>query len=176
MFEKVPLARNLCEDVSIITISNNPPRVSSKRPVRITFVPKFAPLIITLPGPIPYSSDKVVPWNYGADVYYHGVKQDLLAIKNKVAEDTDPDIDNIVETSKTIRSGRVFSPEISLKTVDTPLIIHAAILVCTPITTPTIISIIIPATESAETRGKEVLVEPVWMKAHKEVTPEASKK
>ena len=47
-------------------------------------------------GPIPYSSDKVVPWNYGADVYYHGVKQDLLAIKDEVAKGTDPDVDNIV--------------------------------------------------------------------------------
>ena len=69
MFEKTPPARSLCEDISIITISENPPRVSSKRPVRITSVPKVAPLIITFPGPIPYSSDKFVPWNYGADVY-----------------------------------------------------------------------------------------------------------
>ena len=58
--EKFHLIRSFCEDVSIITIFNNPPRVSTKRPVRITSVPKFTPLIITLPGPIPYSSNKVV--------------------------------------------------------------------------------------------------------------------
>ena len=52
------------------------------------------------------------------------------------------------------------------------MIIHAATPTSTPISTPTII----PATESVETRGKEVLVEPVRMKAHPEVIPEASKK
>ena len=79
LFEKIPSMKSLCEDercedVSIITIYDNTPRVSSGRPVRITSTPKVAPLIITFPGPIPYSSDKAVPWNYGADVYYHGVK------------------------------------------------------------------------------------------------------
>ena len=73
LFEKVPSAKSLCEDVSIITISNNPAKISSKGPVRITTTPKIAPLIITSPEPIPYSSDKVVPWNYAAGVYYHGV-------------------------------------------------------------------------------------------------------
>ena len=87
LFEKTPTMKGLCEDarcedVSFVTISNNPPRVSSKGPVRITPTPKLAPLIITSPGPIPYSPDKDVPWNYGANVYYHGVKQDLLVIKN----------------------------------------------------------------------------------------------
>ena len=61
LFEKVPLTRNSYEDVSIITISDNPPRVSPKRPVRITSVPKYATLIMTMSRPIPYSSDKVVP-------------------------------------------------------------------------------------------------------------------
>ena len=61
LFEKIPLARNLCKDVSIITISDNPPRVSTKRPFKIKFVPKFSPLIITMPGPIPYSLDNAVP-------------------------------------------------------------------------------------------------------------------
>ena len=66
-----------------------------------------------MPGPIPYSSDKAVPWNYGADVYYHGVKKDPLAAEDQVSENIDPDIGNIVGTSKIIRSGRVFSLEIS---------------------------------------------------------------
>ena len=40
MFEKTPVTSVPCEDVSIITISANPPKVSSKRPVRITSFPK----------------------------------------------------------------------------------------------------------------------------------------
>ena len=173
LFKKVPLARNSCEDVSIITIFDNPPRVSTKRPVRITYVPKFSPLIITMSGPIPYSSDKVVPWNYGAGVYYHGVKQDLLAIEDKVAEGTDPDVDNIVRTSKITRSGSVFSPEISPKTIATPVIILATDPVSIPIDTLVDSPTIIPATE---TRGKEVLFEHVETKAHPEVIPEAYRK
>src|ERR1044072_2786414 len=47
--------------------------------IRISYVdpvPRVAPLIITSPRPVPYSSEKAIPWNYGAEVYYHGVKQD----------------------------------------------------------------------------------------------------
>ena len=61
LFEKTPVLTISCKDISIITISANPPRVSTKRPVRITFVPKVTPLIIIMPGPISYSSDKTIP-------------------------------------------------------------------------------------------------------------------
>ena len=84
--------------------------------MKTTEEPRVSPLIITAPGPISYSSDKVIPWNYGADVYYHGVKQEPLT-----AEVTNPDVGNIVGTSKVTRSGRVFSPEISPKVVTTPI-------------------------------------------------------
>ena len=76
-----------------------------------------------MPRPISYSSDKVIPWSYGADVYYYSVKQDQLIVTNEVARDIDPDIGNINGTSKITRSGRVFSPEISPKTVATHVII-----------------------------------------------------
>ena len=152
-----------CEDVSNITISNNPTRVSSKGPIRITDSPKISPLIITSPGPIPYSSDKVVPWNYGVGVYYHGIKQDLLAIKNEFTEYIDPNIDNIVGTSKVTRSGRIFSPEISPKVVATPFVIPANTHVVTHVATP----VVVPPTESAETQGKEVLVKPAHTEAPK---------
>ena len=76
LFEKTLVPTISYNDVSIVTISANPSRVSTKRPVRITSVPKVAPLIITMPGPITYSSDKTVPWNYRGNVYYHEVKQD----------------------------------------------------------------------------------------------------
>ena len=74
LFEKTMNLLVPIQDVAIITISANPSKASSRKPVRITFVSRVAPLIITVPGPIPYTSDKVVPWHYGADVYYHGVK------------------------------------------------------------------------------------------------------
>ena len=61
LFEKTPVPTVSYEDVAIITISANPPRAPAKRPVRITSIPKVTPLIITMPGPIPYSSEKAVP-------------------------------------------------------------------------------------------------------------------
>ena len=99
------------EEVAIITIFDNSSKVSSRNPVRITSVPRIAPLIITVLGFIPYTSDKVVPWHYGADVYYHGVKKDLSA------EEADTDVSNIVGPAKVTRSGRLFSPDIAPPTV-----------------------------------------------------------
>src|ERR1051325_2837869 len=63
-------------------------------------VHRVAPLIITSSRPVPYSSDKAIPWNYGADVYYHGVKQDPLTIEDLTVEATILDIDNITGSSK----------------------------------------------------------------------------
>ena len=77
LFEKTMIPLVPIEDVAIITISTNPSKASLRNPVRITPVPRLAPLIITIPGPIPYTSDKAVPWHYGDDVYYHGIKQDF---------------------------------------------------------------------------------------------------
>ena len=70
-----------------------------------------------------------------------------MAIKN---EDTDPNINNIVGTNKITRNGRIFSPEISPKNIATTLVTHVA--------TPTITPVVIPATELAKNRGKEILV------------------
>ena len=87
--------------------------------MKIKVEPRVAPLIITTPVPIPYSSDKVVPWNFGADVYYHGVKQEPLTVEGGNTEVTDPNVDNVSGTSKATRSGRFFSLKISSKTVAT---------------------------------------------------------
>ncbi|XP_058771946.1 uncharacterized protein LOC131645720 [Vicia villosa] len=118
MFEKVPSVEKLCEDLAqnlkiedVSVISKTPIRIPTKAPIRITAEPKVAPLIITKPGPIPYSSDKAVPWSYGNDVYIHGVKQE--ALNDEPVKVPSPDVDNIVGTSKVTRSGRIFSPEIS---------------------------------------------------------------
>ena len=56
------------------------------------------------------------------------------------------------------------------------MIIPAASLVNIPIVTPIVSPVVILSTESAETRGKEVLVDPVQTKAHSESIPEASKR
>ena len=113
LFEKTSIPTIYYNDVSIVTISDNFSRVSTKRPVRITSVPKVALLMITMPGPIPYSSDKTVPWNYGGDVYYYDIKQDWPAYEDSSFEKVDSDISNIAGTSKITRSGRIFSPEIA---------------------------------------------------------------
>ena len=121
--------------------------------MKIKAEPRVAPLIITTLGQIPYSSDKVVPWNYGVDVHYHGIKEEPLTFEGVNTEVIDPNIDNISRTSKVTRSGRVFSPEISLKTIDTPI--------CVTSTKP------IP-----ETRNKGQMNEPAQTEESKEVTAE----
>ena len=82
LFERNPSVKSLTkvvpqevEDISIIIISNKPIGITSKGPIRISNEPKIAPLIITTPGPVPYSSNKAMPWNYGAEVYYHCIIQ-----------------------------------------------------------------------------------------------------
>ena len=78
LFEKIPTIKSLtnkAEDLSIITISNKPFRIPSKDPIRISNGP-------TIAEPIPYFSNKAIPWNYGAEVYYHGIKQDSWINEN----------------------------------------------------------------------------------------------
>ena len=62
LFEKIDVP---AEEVSIFTIFNKPPKAPSKKPVKIMSTQKIAPIIITVPGPLPYTSDKVVPWQIG---------------------------------------------------------------------------------------------------------------
>jgi hypothetical protein len=104
LFERSPKVENPVEEVSVIARSKVPVKITAtKAPVKIIAKPRVAPLIITTPGPIPYSSSKAIPWNYGGDVYIHGVKQ----------IDNSANPKGIVGTSKITRSGRIFSPEIS---------------------------------------------------------------
>ena len=79
---------------------------------------------------------KAVPWNYGVEVYYHGIKQDYWINENKNY------VTNIVGASKVTRTGRIFSPDIS-----------------PPITTTTLVRITNDKS-SANTRGKEKEGEP----------------
>ncbi|XP_058752426.1 uncharacterized protein LOC131625597 [Vicia villosa] len=123
----------------VSVISKAPLKIPTKAPFKISAEPRVAPVIITKSGPILYSSDKAIPWNYGAEVYIQRVKQELVA--DKAVEDTNPDVGNIAGTSKVTRSGRLFSPEISPNTV-------------APADTP------IP-NQNADTRGKGPLHEPI---------------
>ena len=80
---------------------------------KITSAPKLEPFIITMQGPIPYKLDKTVPWNYGGEIYYHGVKQIEQTAEEESSEEDNSDISSIAGTSKVTRSGRIFSPEIA---------------------------------------------------------------
>ena len=72
-------------------------------------------------------------------------------------------------TSKITRIGRVFSPEISPKTVAT----HVIITTATPTDIASDTPIVIP---TVDTRGKEALVESAQAREHPEVILEASRK
>ena len=57
LFEKVPAIPTPTGDVSIITIHANLSK-AVRKPVKITSATKSVPLKITMPGPVPYISEK----------------------------------------------------------------------------------------------------------------------
>src|SRR3954468_13413711 len=61
----------------------------------------IAPLIICLPGHVPYDSDKAVPYNYNATMIKNGQEVPLPTLSSVV---------NIADGSRVIRSGRVYTP------------------------------------------------------------------
>ena len=67
---------------------------------------------ITVPGPMPYTSEKAIPWHYGADVYYHGVKQEVNArlSEEEHAKGDEEEVHNFSGVGRMTRSGRVFGP------------------------------------------------------------------
>ena len=100
-----------------------------------------------------------------------------MADEDLIFERADADISNIVGTNKITRSGRVFSPEIApSKTVTALVIIPAFVPVDITTTVPVITSADTPITESTETRGKDILVEPVQTKSQSVSILEAFKK
>ena len=113
-----------------------------------------APVIITVPGPLPYVSDKAVPWHYGADVYINGIKQELNAGAS---------ICDITGPAKVTRSGRLFSPDIAPPAARRPLLIiptSTPIPVADQVVVPAANPIVSPAAESSNARGKGIEVEP----------------
>ena len=84
LFQKTPvntfnlISPDTCDtstnDIAIITIFDNPPK-ACKRHVRITPNSEYVPLKITMSGPVPYQSSKMISWNYRGEIFYHGIKQ-----------------------------------------------------------------------------------------------------
>jgi hypothetical protein len=60
-----------------------------------------SPLVIRLAGPVPYASDKVVPYQYNATMIENGQEVSLPTTSSVVS---------IVDVTKVTRSGRVFGP------------------------------------------------------------------
>lgn len=77
-------------------------------------------MVVTLPGPVPYSSGKAVPWHYGSDVYYHGVQQVFIPVTSKKEEVEKEDVNagDFSSVGRITRSGRVFAPPNSQDVAD----------------------------------------------------------
>ncbi|XP_058745903.1 uncharacterized protein LOC131618756 [Vicia villosa] len=110
-------------EVSVISIPYEPVapiciQVPIQIPVSIPYEEQPAALMITVPGPIPYESEKVVPWHYGADIYYYGMKEEGESSKQKFVEASVANTDNFAGTRRITRSGRVFSPQLVQNNAD----------------------------------------------------------
>ncbi|XP_058762618.1 uncharacterized protein LOC131636006 [Vicia villosa] len=104
-------------EVSVISIPYDPVvpiciQVPIQIPVSIPYEEQPAALMITVPGPIPYESEKAIPWHYGSDVYYYGTKEEGEPSKEKLVEASVANTDNFTGTGRITRSGRVFSPQL----------------------------------------------------------------
>ncbi|XP_058764798.1 uncharacterized protein LOC131638262 [Vicia villosa] len=73
-------------------------------PAKIPIPARAPPLVITLPGPVPYNSEKAIPWNYGGEVFYQGAKYEVKAPVEREG------VGNVVGIGRMIRSGRIFNP------------------------------------------------------------------
>src|SRR3954464_6679002 len=58
------------------------------------------PLVICLPGSIPYSSDKAVPYRYNTTMLESGKEVEIKPLSS---------VENITDVSRVTRSGRVFT-------------------------------------------------------------------
>ena len=62
--------------------------------------PAITPLVISLPGPVPYKLDKVIPYKYISTILEDGVEVPIQPLS---------DVKNIADASRVTRSGRVFA-------------------------------------------------------------------
>ncbi|GAU10755.1 hypothetical protein TSUD_425210, partial [Trifolium subterraneum] len=67
------------------------------------------PLMISLPGPMPYISEKAIPYKYNATMIENGHEVPIPALPPSV---------NIAEVSRVTRSGRVFLSMVQKKSED----------------------------------------------------------
>ncbi|XP_058729317.1 uncharacterized protein LOC131601500 isoform X2 [Vicia villosa] len=109
-------AKSESGEVSVISIPYEPVvpiciQVPIQIPVSIPYEEQPAALMITVPGPIPYESEKAIPWHYGSDVYYYGTKEEGELSEEKSVEAAVANTDNFAGTGRITRSGRVFSPQ-----------------------------------------------------------------
>ncbi|XP_058752437.1 uncharacterized protein LOC131625607 [Vicia villosa] len=95
-FEHVRHPKSVKNEINVLSIPYTP--------TKIPIPARAPPLVITLPGPIPYTSEKAIPWNYGGEVFYQGAKYEIKAPVEK------EDVDNVVGIGRMTRSGRIFNP------------------------------------------------------------------
>ncbi|XP_058788384.1 uncharacterized protein LOC131662585 [Vicia villosa] len=88
-------------------------------PAKIPIPARAPPLVITLPGPVPYNSEKAIPWNYGGEVFYQGAKYEVKAPVEK------EDVDNVVGIGRMTRSGRIFNPPLNTRDDNTEALAQA---------------------------------------------------
>lgn len=80
------------KEVSVISIPYSP--------AEIPVPAKPVPLIVTVPSPVPFSSENAIPWHYGSDVYYHGVKQSEGSSKDRKGGDDSLNVEKFYRCGK----------------------------------------------------------------------------
>ncbi|KAI5429484.1 hypothetical protein KIW84_034174 [Lathyrus oleraceus] len=72
-------------------------------------------MTITTPGPLPFTSERAIPWHYGGSVYTHDhkVERPLKVEEGQKPELEGPAVDNVGGIGRFTRSGRLFSPPIT---------------------------------------------------------------
>ncbi|XP_058782811.1 uncharacterized protein LOC131657417 [Vicia villosa] len=116
-------AKSEDDEVAVISIPYEPVapiciQVPIQIRVSIPYEEQPTALMITVPGPIPYESEKAIPWHYGSDVYYYGTKEEGEPSKEKFVEASVANTDNFAGTGRITRSGRVFSPKLVQNNAD----------------------------------------------------------
>ena len=79
------------------------PQFNIPKPIEITYdsqTSSAAPFIICPPGPMPYNSDKAIPYKYNATMIENGVEGPIRRMTSFV---------NIADVSRVTRSGRIFA-------------------------------------------------------------------
>ena len=79
-------------------------------PVKIAVPIRKSPITINVPGPVPYVSDKEIPWHYDGECYQQGQKLATQKSEDGKFEEEKSEIHDVVGESRITRSGWIFSP------------------------------------------------------------------